>query len=190
MSGSPSLSDSVTEGLNAGFDTVITYAGANTIIGNGSANLLDGAAGDDTLKGQGGDDTLLGGDGNDTLSGGLGRDLLIGGAGADHFVFDSSIASGTNVDQIVDFAEAQHDSIDLSVAIFTVAGASGSTLAASTLVSEAGAVAHNADQNIIHDTLTGMLYYDADGNGIQHMAPFAQLAPGEALAASDFHLIV
>ena len=181
--------ENLTLGESAGNIEGIGNAGANTIIGNGSANLLDGAAGDDTLKGRGGDDTLLGGDGNDTLSGGLGRDLLIGGAGTDHFVFDSSIASGTNVDQIVDFAQAQHDSIDLSVAIFTLAGASGSTLAASTLVSEGGAVAHNADQHIIHDTLTGMLYYDADGNGIQHMAPFAHLTPGQPLAASDFHLI-
>jgi len=179
--------ESLTLGASAGNIAGIGNAAANTIIGNNSANLLDGGAGNDTLKGQGGDDTLLGGDGVDNLSGGLGRDVLVGGAGADHFVFDSAIAAGTNVDQIVDFVHGQ-DVIDLSAAIFAGAGAPGN-FAGATLVSEPGALAHTADQHIIHDTNTGTLYYDADGSGAQHMVAFAQVTPGQILAAADFHVV-
>jgi len=174
-------------GDSAGNIEGIGNAANNVIIGNNSANLLDGAAGNDTLKGQGGDDTLLGADGNDNLSGGLGRDVLAGGAGADHFVFDSAIAGGTNVDQIVDFVQGQ-DVIDLSAAIFAAVGAPGN-LAASAFVSEPGAVAHDANQHIVHDTNTGTLYYDADGSRAQPMVAFAQINPGQALAAADLHLI-
>jgi Ca2+-binding RTX toxin-like protein len=163
-------------------------AANNVIVGNNFANLLDGAAGNDTLKGQGGDDTLLGGAGDDTLSGGLGRDVLVGGAGADHFVFDSVISSGTNVDRIMDFASGQ-DKIDLSAAIFTGVGTPGNTLNGPDFVSGAGAVAHDASDHVIHDTNTGMVYYDADGSGAQPMVPFAQVAPGQALAAADFHVV-
>jgi Ca2+-binding RTX toxin-like protein len=87
----------------------------------------------------------------------------------------------------VDFVKGQ-DVIDLSVAIFTAAGAPGA-LAASDFVSGPGALAHDATDHVIHDTNTGMLYYDADGSGAQHMVPFAQVAPGQALAATDLHLI-
>jgi serralysin len=200
-------------------------AADNVMVGNNSANLLDGGAGNDTLMGQGGDDTLLGGVGTDTLSGGLGRDVLSGGSGADYFVFDSSISSGTNVDQIVDFVKGQ-DVIDLSAAIFTVLGTgdpgaaatnaahqignfvsgpdaislltkistpggavAATALADSEFVSGPGAVAHDANQHVIHDTSTGMLYYDADGNGAQQMIAFAQVVAGQTLAHSDFHLI-
>jgi Ca2+-binding RTX toxin-like protein len=205
-------------GDSAGNIEGIGNAAANAITGNSSANLLDGAAGNDMLQGQGGGDTLLGGVGDDTLSGGLGRDVLVGGAGADHFVFDSVIASGTNVDRIMDFASGQ-DMIDLSAAIFTAldpppaaatqigdflkgadalvlltkiaafADASDTQLAKGEFVSGPGAVAHDANDHVIQDTNTGMVYYDADGNGVQPMVPFAQVAPGQALTATDFHVI-
>jgi Ca2+-binding RTX toxin-like protein len=180
--------ENLTFGQPVGNVEAIGNASANTLVGNSEANLLDGGAGNDTLKGQGGDDTLLGGDGNDTLAGGLGRDVLSAGAGKDHFVFDTPIASGVNVDQIVDFVKGQ-DVIDLSAAIFAGVGAPGTVLSAGSFVSEAGAVAHTADQHIVHDTGTGLLYYDTDGSGAQHMVPFAQVAAGQALAAGDFHTV-
>ena len=80
------------------------------------------------------------------------------------------------------------DVIDLSVAIFTAVGAPGA-LAASDFVSGAGAVAHDGTDRVIHDTNTGMVYYDADGSGAQQMVAFAQVAPGQALATTDFHII-
>jgi len=179
--------ENLTLDASAGNIEGIGNAAANTIIGNNFANLLSGAGGNDALKGQGGDDTLLGGDGNDSLNGGLGRDALVGGAGSDHFVFDSAIASGTNVDQIMDFVKGQ-DVIDLSAAIFAGVG-TPDRFDGTALVSKPGAVADNGGQHIIHDTNTGTLYYDADGSGAQHMVAFAQIDPGHALAASDFHVL-
>ena len=56
-------------------------------------------------------------------------------------------------------------------------------------VSGASAVALDASARVIHDTATGMLYYDADGSGAQQMLPFAQVLPGQALDHQDFHVI-
>lgn len=131
---------------------------------------------------------MLGGDGNDALSGGAGRDVLAGGAGRDHFVFDAAIAGSNNVDQMIDFVTTQ-DVIDISAAIFAAAGTAGTTLAASAFISEPGAVASNPDQHIVHDSATGMLYYDVDGSGAQAMVAFAQVTPGQAVAAADVHII-
>lgn len=127
--------DTVTEGGNAGIDTVRTtlasytlgnnvenlvYAGNGSFSGTGNAlaNTLTGGAGSDTLNGQGGndilnggagDDTLNGGAGNDVLAGGTGNDRLTGGTGADRFVF----GAGTGDDRILGF-EDQIDRIDIS----------------------------------------------------------------------------
>ena len=100
--------DLITEGLNAGIDSVessltwtltvnlenLTLTGtaaingtgntlANLLTGNSANNSLNGDAGNDTLTANDGNDTLNGGDGNDTLNGGTGNDSLTGGTGAD-----------------------------------------------------------------------------------------------------------
>ena len=103
---STTLGDTVTEGANAGTDTIRTSlaaftlaanfenlvftgtaaftgignAAANTITGGSGANTLSGGDNNDTLNGNGGNDILDGGLGNDTLNGGAGNDTLIGGA--------------------------------------------------------------------------------------------------------------
>ena len=103
-----SVGDRVTEGLNAGTDTVqasiswvlgdnlenlvltgnepISGTGNalnNVITGNAVRNSLFGMGGNDTLTGGDGDDLLDGGDGNDTLTGGAGNDIITGGFGND-----------------------------------------------------------------------------------------------------------
>jgi Ca2+-binding RTX toxin-like protein len=131
-----STSDVITEGLNAGTDTVssaVTWAlGANlenlilsgttnvsgtgntldnVITGNSGVNTLTGNDGNDTLYGMGGVDTLNGGNGNDTFIGGLGADTLTGGAGLDIFMFD--IPSLGTIDTITDFSTAQGDVLNI-----------------------------------------------------------------------------
>ena len=101
--------DVVTEGLNAGLDTIhasVTYtlspnveqlvltggggingtgnALDNDISGNTGNNILSGASGGDTIHGDTGNDTIDGGDGNDKLYGDDGNDTLLGGAGNDY----------------------------------------------------------------------------------------------------------
>jgi Ca2+-binding RTX toxin-like protein len=95
-----SASDVVTEGANAGTDTVrssINYAlGTNVenLVLTGAGNLNGtGNTLNNTLAGNSGNNTLDGGTGNDTLYGGLGNDNLIGGAGDDVFIYASGHGS-------------------------------------------------------------------------------------------------
>ncbi|MBX9259464.1 hypothetical protein H1Q63_37040, partial [Desmonostoc muscorum CCALA 125] len=109
-----SLSDTITEGLNAGTDLVqsavswvltdnlenLTLTGSkvingtgnslnNIITGNSAANILNGVDGNDSLIGGSGNDTLLGGTGDDILDGGAGIDSLDGGVGNDTYTVDN-----------------------------------------------------------------------------------------------------
>lgn len=91
--------DRVSEGVNAGIDTIKTAIrlytlGANfeklillspesgTLTGNSINNEIVGGSGSDVLNGAGGRDTLEGGDGNDTMIGDI-SDFYIGGDGLD-----------------------------------------------------------------------------------------------------------
>lgn len=125
--------DAVSEGRNAGFDTVRTTLGSYTLgsnvealvydgsakfsgTGNALANAITGGQGNDLLSGLAGNDTLYGGGGDDQLRGGAGVDLLYGGDGADSFVFVARTDAGTLAapDVIADF-ERGEDHIDLSL---------------------------------------------------------------------------
>ncbi|WP_159082568.1 S8 family serine peptidase [Paragemmobacter aquarius] len=140
MSGGPgddvysvdSTRDLVSEGANAGFDTVrtvlasytlgsnvegVVYEGVDKFTGTGNAlgNMLQGGDGNDLLSGLAGSDTIVGGAGADRIIGGAGLDVLYGMAGADTFVFavrtDSTAAAA---DVIMDFVQGQ-DRIDLAM---------------------------------------------------------------------------
>ncbi|HEY9690604.1 MAG TPA: Calx-beta domain-containing protein [Oculatellaceae cyanobacterium] len=103
-----STSDTTTEALNAGTDTVkstINWTNSdnvenliligdtaligtgnalnNTLTGNSADNLLSGADGNDLLNGDAGNDTIDGGAGIDTLNGGIGNDSIVGSDGND-----------------------------------------------------------------------------------------------------------
>ncbi|MGO4469648.1 beta strand repeat-containing protein, partial [Pseudoduganella sp. RAF53_2] len=114
-------SDTVTELLGDGLDTVLsaatsytlsanvenlTYTGAlafkgignaldNTLTGSSGNDSLSGLAGNDKLFGGAGNDTLLGGDGNDFLNVGTGVDIADGGTGDDTLVVLGNFADYT-----------------------------------------------------------------------------------------------
>ena len=137
-------------------------ANALTLVGNAGANALTGTAYADRLEGGAGADNLSGGAGNDILAGGSGKDTLTGGAGVDCFVFDTAPNTTTNLDTVTDFVHLT-DKLQFSVAVFaglTLGGTADQFWAA------AGATAaHDATDRLIYNSTTGILYYDADGQG-------------------------
>jgi len=154
---------SYSETYNVSVGTTGPDGSAAFTVSNGT-DVSFGLNGGDMINGGAGDDALVGGQNTDTLSGGLGNDQLIGGQGNDHFVFNTTPNALTNVDTIYDFDANSGDKIDLDHTIFAGIGLGG-TLAATDFAANAGGDATNANQNILYDTTTGNLYYDADGNG-------------------------
>nr|WP_277883376.1 cadherin-like domain-containing protein [Nostoc flagelliforme] len=160
------ISDSITEGLNAGTDLVkssvswvlganlenLTLTGSeaingtgnnlkNILIGNTGANILSGEDGNDSLIGGVGNDTLFGGVGDDTLDGGLGSDSLIGGAGNDIYIVDK-----VN-DSIIEGLDAGIDLVKSSVNWVLVDNLEKLTLTGSGAISGTG--------NSLNNILTG-----------------------------------
>ncbi len=182
--GTDTVISSTTYSLGAELENLTLVGAALNGTGTAVANVITGNAANNQLAGQAGNDTLNGGAGNDTLNGGIGNDLLSGGAGLDLFVFNSLLAS--NVDTISDFAAG--DLFQLDRTIFT-ALSSGTTLTAAEFLAGAGvATATNAQQRILHNTTSGAVMYDADGNGTGLALQFASVAVGAPISAAVFQL--
>jgi Ca2+-binding RTX toxin-like protein len=143
-----------------------------------------------TLDGKAGDDLLVGGEAADILIGGMGNDTLVGGHGADIFKFNAALSVGSNVDTILDFANTS-DKIDLSRSVFAKfeAASIGQAPSADNFVKGSGAL--DANDYLIYNAATGVLSYDADGNGTTFAAvAFAKIelngVPPSDLSAADF----
>ncbi len=147
----------------------LDYLGSGSFsgVGNALANQIVGGAGSDTLNGN---------EGADVLVGNAGSDLLLGGAGADNFIYGGT--EGASFDRIIDFTSGS-DRILLANSGFTQTG----TL---TFESGAGAAAMTANSTFLYDTDTGIVSYDADGNGAGAAVQLAQLNTGLTLTVSDF----
>jgi Ca2+-binding RTX toxin-like protein len=193
-----STTDIITELINGGTDLVqssVTFSLANiaylenlTLIGssaiNGTGNTLD-----NTITGNTGANTLNGGDGNDFLYGGLGNDTLTGGAGVDHFVFNTTLNATSNKDTITDFVSGT-DKIDLENAIITGLGPTTGQLTLDQFRSGAGiSTAGDSSDRIIHNTTTGGLFYDADGNGSGAAIQFAVIGTNLQITHQDFWIV-
>ncbi|WP_445504014.1 calcium-binding protein [Microvirga sp. G4-2] len=164
-----------------GQDTLWGSFGNDTLYGeDGNDFLAGGEDGDDVLDGGAGDDNLWGGMGDDRIFGGLGNDVLVGEQGRDTFVFATTLSATGNVDRILDFNVAE-DRIELSRAVFGGFGASVSLAV--------GASATAGGAQIVYNSATGDLSYDADGIGGAAQIKFAQLAADLALSASNFLLV-
>lgn len=180
-----------------GSDLINGGGGDDTLLGNGDDDVLNGGGGGDVLKGGGGNDELAGGagkddlrggNGDDELDGGDGKDILQGDAGADTFVFDQSL-DGLKRDVITDF-ETGVDHIALDAEIYTQLSALvDGTLDPDQFRANKNGIAKDADDFIIYNKLTGMLYYDADGNGEGVAIRVAVLDGGPELHAADFLVV-
>lgn len=157
------------DGLNggAGFD-MASYAGSDARV---TVNLAAGpasggeATGDaftdiEGLIGSPHSDVLSGNAGSNLLNGGLGSDVLTGGLGRDAFDFAAALGAA-NVDQITDFSVTD-DAIRLDNAIFTALTSTGVLFRTAFAT---GTAAGDADDRIIYNSASGVLYYGADGAG-------------------------
>jgi serralysin len=142
--------------------------------GTGAINLTGNATGN----------TVRGNNGSNVINGGAGADFLTGLGGADSFRFNTPLSAAFNVDVITDFNVA-HDSILLDDVVFS-AFANG-PLAAERFV--VGSAALDASDNIIYNSATGALSYDADGNGAGAAIQFARVTAGLALTHLDFIVV-
>lgn len=157
---------------------------ADILTANKQGSLLDGGADNDTLVGSARRDVLIGGTGMDTLTGGTGNDI---------FVFAEQ-PFAANMDLITDFVRGK-DKISLSSSIFRdlpLVGTNGldpSAFIRSSTATETSA--RDADDHLIYNTKTGMLFFDADGVGGAAGVALAQLGSSvhPALAATDFIVI-
>ena len=174
--------DQVIEDLNKGTDLVtssvsftlgdniekLTLAGTSALAGTGNALA----------------NTIVGNAGNNVLDGKVGNDTLTGGAGTDTYAFTTALNALSNVDTLVGFVSGS-DRISLSKSVF-------SALSAGTLSSAAfvqGVAATTSSQHIIYNATTGVVSYDADGNGAGAAVAFAKVTPGQALVAGDFKIV-
>ena len=139
--------------------TAIDLTGSNT------ANVIFGNAGDNILDGKGN------------------QDSLVGFGGADTFTFTTAFSS-SNVDTIADMVSGT-DHIALDHLIFT--GLATGALAPGAF--RAGSSAADADDRIIYDSSTGLLYFDSDGVGGSAQVAFAFIGVGTTLASTDFVVI-
>ena len=175
--------DVVEESVGEGADTV--YATKNyTLAAGQEIEVLraDSAAGL-TLRGNGFNNYIIGGTGSDTLAGAGGNDRLKGGTGADTFAFTTALGA-SSFDTIVDFVSGA-DHIELAQSVFNALdpGALSTTAFAQAMA------ATTADQHILYNRTTGVVSYDADGNGSVAAVSFAMLTPGQALTAGDFKVV-
>lgn len=160
-----------------GTDTIVNFENLHgstfndRLMGTSIANNFNGLAGDDLING------------------GLGNDVLTGGAGKDTFVFNTALSSSANKDTITDFV-AVDDTLQLENAIFTKLSTLG-TLNSSYFCANATGKAADANDFICYNTATGMLSYDADGNGAGASVAFALMGTTihPALTATDFVVI-
>ena len=125
---------------------------------------------------------VTGNNGANRINGRLGNDTLRGNGDADTFVFNTALNASTNVDTIADFQVGVDEFLLENSEIFT-------GVVAGTLNEDAfhiGAAAADAEDRIIYNSATGVLSFDADGNGSGVAIRFAQVSAGLALTNADF----
>jgi serralysin len=130
-------------------------------------------------------EAAVGGSGADTLIGNDASNTLTGNAGSDKFLFNAAIDGTKNVDTITDFRPGE-DKLYLNAAVFSALDSAKLT---QSLVSGTGITPSSSAQHLLYDTATGILSYDADGNGSTAAIRFAKLSGAPKLTAGDIQIV-
>ncbi|MGL4634668.1 MAG: S8 family serine peptidase [Beijerinckiaceae bacterium] len=157
----------------AGTDALVGGAGADYMTGDEDFDVLIGGEGSDMLFGGAGADALFGDDGDDFINGGEGADYLVGGNGNNIFAYSSLSQSG---DAIVDFVSGKDK-------ILIEGFNQGQTLSVS-FGDNAQPVSSAAQ--LIYNTKTNALIYDANGDVDGGQTTIATFANGSVLTLQDF----
>ena len=177
-------------GLSVSAKTAQKYINSNDVFNlsklalNGN-DTINGSSLSDVLLGFKGNDAVVGNEGNDFLYGRAGNDVLIGGSGKDGFVFEN-LQGG--VDVVYDF-NIKDDMIWFSKIGFSAfaTNAVGRAIQTNQFASSASAIKGlDADDRIIHNTTSGALYYDSDGNGPNAAIQIATV--GIALSSTNVYI--
>ena len=186
--------------LNDKFDVIIDSAGNDTVrstldyilpdlIENGELIGI----GDTYLTGNALANVLMGNAGDNILDGLDGLDTLTGGAGSDQFVISKNISTA-GVDSVTDFLSA-NDLLVINLKSFGdnafVRGLQSSgTLTATSFVKGPSASAKDSDDYFLLDTTTGILKFDADGNGSGEAINLVKLVGVVDISATDIYIAI
>jgi Ca2+-binding RTX toxin-like protein len=148
-----SISDIVTEGTNAGTDTIRSYVSITALAANVENLMLLGA---DSINGTGNGlaNVITGNAGNNILNGGVGADTMIGGLGNDTYIIDNALDV---------YIENANEGIDTVQTIFTTTLSNNFenlTLTGTSNINGTG----NALDNIITGNTGANQLYGYDGN--------------------------
>jgi Ca2+-binding RTX toxin-like protein len=141
-----------------------------------------------SLKGNAGNNVLQAGTKDDIITGNAGADTITGGLGADKFVFNDTTSSDT----ITDFVSGT-DKLVFSDATFNLGTTNEGTGVADTytpfatgILETTGSTFTTTAARFGYDSISGNLYYDADGSGGTASAvQIAALGADKALVAAD-----
>ncbi len=139
----------------------------------------------ENARGGSGNDKIIGNAAANVLSGRGGNDVLTGRAGKDIFLFDTKPNRSTNTDRIADFS-VPGDTIRLENAVFSKLTKTG-TLPATAFWK--GPSAHDANDRIVYNGVTGAVLYDPDGSGRGAAVQFATLVNKPKVSHVDFFVV-
>lgn len=163
--------------------------GSDTITASTGNNLIDAGAGDDVIVCLNGEALVLAGAGNDRIEVGAGNTTINAGDGADWIVlgYDTQTLRFETLDGEIDtvlrFNYGQ-DRLEFSGSLF--AGLTSGKLAAEYFAREEADAAHG---QFVYSSQTGILSWDADGNGAGAAQQITKLYGVLWLASSDIMIV-
>jgi Ca2+-binding RTX toxin-like protein len=159
--GTLDFSDSFTDPQKLNIEAEMATS-AVRVTGSQGSDMFIGSDFADRFSGGLGNDTAYGGAGNDVIGGGQGKDHLYGDDGRDFFLFDAAPVPA-NIDHIGDFRPSD-DTIRIDQDVFSWAGQSLGTISESAFKVIGTGQSVDANDRIIYNQDTGVLYFDVDGN--------------------------
>ena len=174
------IGDRVIELSGQGADTI--KSSVDYRLPNHVENLTLTGGGDIDATGNSLDNVLHGNRGNNVLKPGHGDDVLTGGAGADDFVIVGGAGDSL---RITDFLSGTDDLL-ISLNAVSQLGATGAVAADRFRAS--GDAPVGGDDFLVYDQASGVLSYDATGNG-GTLVTLASLGAGTDLLAADILII-